>query len=243
MTGIIDRVKGVFLFDKKEFIIPNHIAICLEGAEEWAHLKEKSFAEAYHESFYNLYKMIHEQVKFNIKSMSILVTGSKDCSKEFVEALAKLLSELEKDDFVRQNKIKISVLGKWYEMPHDIVEKIKRAMEKTQSHDGYYLNLCINYDGKQEIIDACKLISKKIGAEKLETNAITNEIIMQNLYSSNALPIQLLIKNGKNNRINGFMLWQSIGAVVHLSQKYWPEFNDKDILKAIIEYNKIAHNI
>jgi len=64
-------------------------------------------------------------------------------------------------------------------MPHEIVEPIKSLMEKTEEQKNIYLNLCINYDGKQEIIDACKLIGRKIESEKLDPQVITEKVFKE----------------------------------------------------------------
>ncbi len=238
MTYILEKVKELFDWNKKELIIPDHIALTIDGSEVWGNKNNKDLKQAYTESFFNLYKMIREQLKLQIKTLSVFIKPDSEQNNEvFEQALAKFLQELEKDKFIEENKLRISILGKWYEMPHEVVEPIKSIMNKTQEHNQTYLNLCINYNGKQEILDACKLIARKIDAEKLDPETINQETFKQNLYSSDLVPVNLLIKNGQTKTVGSFLLWHSIDAMLYQTNKLWPDFTENDLLKAIVEYN------
>lgn len=239
MKELLTKVKELFDWNKKDLIIPEHIALTIDGSEAWAKKNNKTLDEAYHESFFIIYKIILEQLKLEIKTLSIHVSANPmKGNAAFTNALAKFLNELKKDKKIEENKVKVSVLGKWYEMPPEVIEPIKSIMEETQQSGRFYLNLCLNYNGKQEIIDACKLIARKIGSEKLDPLTIDDDIIRQNLYSSNLAPVQLMIQNGSDRQCGSFLLWQSAGAMLYQTEKLWPDYTENDLLKAIVEYNK-----
>lgn len=239
MTDLLEKLKELFEWNKKELIIPKHIALTISGTEIWAKKNNKNLKESYDETFFNLYKIINKQIKLGIQSISILIEpDSKENLEIFEESLFKFFEELEKDKSINENKLKITVLGKWYQIPNKIVESIKNIMNKTKDSENNLLNICINYEGKQEIIDACKLIARKIESKKIKSDEINPEIFKQNLYTSNVNPVNLMINSSPKKIINSFLIWHSIGAVLYQSNKFWPEFNENDLLKAIIEYNK-----
>lgn len=238
MTEILELVKELFDWNKKDLEIPKHIAISISGTENWAIKNNLSLEQAYEEAFFNLYKLIKEQIKYKIKALSVLLKPDNINNQEpFEKALSKFLTELEKDKDIEENKVNVTVFGKWYEMPYEIVEPIKSLMEKTEEDKKIFLNLCINYDGKQEIIDACKLIGRKIVSEKLDPQTITEEIFKENLYSSKLYPVKLIIKNRDDNIQTSFLLWHTINSTIYQSDKYWPDFSKNDLLRAIVEYN------
>jgi undecaprenyl diphosphate synthase len=132
----------------------------------------------------------------------------------------------------------VSILGKWYDLPSRVVEPIKRIIEETKDYDSFFLNLCINYDGKEEIVDACKMILRKALLEKAEVDSIDSDTIKDNIYSSYFLPPDVIVKTGTGKRLHGFLLWDSTQAVVYFSGVLWPEFREKDFIEAIRYYQE-----
>ena len=130
-------------------------------------------------------------------------------------------------------------MGKWYDIPGRAVDSIKSAIEETKDYDEFFLNFCVNYDGQEEIVDACKLVCRQVKAGKLEVESITKELIKENLYSSYYLPPDLIIKSGKKRSTCGFLLWDSAYSEIYFMDKYFPECKITDFLKAIDMYRKI----
>jgi undecaprenyl diphosphate synthase len=132
--------------------------------------------------------------------------------------------------------VKVSVLGKWYDLNNRIVEPIKKLIEETKDYDNYFINFCINYNGQEEIVDACKLIARQISTGKTTIDAINREIIKDNIYSSYFLPPDIIIKTGQLKRTAGFLLWDSIYSEIFFVKKNWPEIEVKDIVEVIKEF-------
>jgi undecaprenyl diphosphate synthase len=100
----------------------------------------------------------------------------------------------------------VSVFGKWYGLPSKAVDAIKSCVEQTDGYDKFFLNFCVFYDGKEEIVDSCRVIGRRIKAEKIDADAVDSEMVREGLYTSYFLPPELVIINGEK-RLNGFMLW------------------------------------
>lgn len=225
----------------KPTVMPKHIAITTEGKTRWAKINKKPLEEAYRKSLINIKDTIKAQVKLNIPitTFYLLSTDIKDFEpfSELVDFLVMFFNELPKLKLVKNNKIKISVLGKWYNLPGRVVEPIKKALDETKDYDNYFVNFCINYDGQEEIVDACKLIARQVKAEKLDIDAIDKSSIKENLYASYFLPPDIIIKNGKKKMPN-FLLWDSVNTFIYFSDKLWPDSKKKNLLDAIKAFQK-----
>lgn len=110
-------------------------------------------------------------------------------------------------------QIKVSIIGKWYALPDNIVAPMKELMEETKEYDSFFLNFCINYDGQQEIVDACKLLAMQVQGEKILVDGINESVIKENIYNSYFIPPDLIVYTEGSN-MNGFLLWDSNRAKV-----------------------------
>ncbi len=143
--------------------------------------------------------------------MLTLMLPSKD-----LEGLISFLDSLLKWEEIRKYRSRISVLGKWYELSEKVVEKIKALINETKDFDVHFLNLCINYDGQDELVDACKLISLQVKLGKLGPEGINKSVIKENLYTSGILPPNTIII--PKNRLNGFLLWDSANSRITIGE-------------------------
>ncbi len=236
---MLEKVKKVKIV--KPEIMPKHIAITTEGKTRCAKINKKPLAEAYRQSLINIKDTIKMQVKLNIPitTFYLLSTDIKDFEplSELVDYLVMFFNELPKMKLVKNNKIKISVLGKWYNLPGRVVEPIKKALDETKEYDSYFVNFCVNYDGQEEIVDACKLIARQVKAEKIDIDAIDKASIKENIYASYFLPPDIIIKQGEKKMPN-FLLWDSVNNFIYFSEKLWPDFRKKDFLGAIKAFQK-----
>ncbi len=225
---MLEKVKNIKVV--KPEVMPKHIAITTEGKTRWAKINKKPLSEAYRQSLINIKETIKSQIKLNIPitTFYLLSTDIKDFEplSELVDFLVMFFNELPKMKLIKNNKIKISVLGKWYDLPGRVVEPIKKSLDETKEYDNYFVNFCINYDGQEEIVDACKLLARQVKAEKIDIDAIDKSSIKENIYASYSPPPNIIIKNGKKKTPN-FLLWDSVNSFIYFSEKLWPDFKKK----------------
>lgn len=239
---MLNKVKDMLKNKEEEFKmkIPMHVAITMNGIGAWAKKNNKTLEEANSESFIILKSTIKSQVRLGIPILTfyLLPTWIDKSSERYdqtLNATLKFMTELSKSDLIINNKVKISILGKWYDLPGRIVDGIKEAIGTTKDYDHFFLNFCINYDGQEEIINACKLIAMNVRAEKLDPDMINKEIIKENLSSSYFVPPNLIIKNGRKKITTGIFLWDSSQSTIYFSDTLWPDF-DKNIFMDSIKY-------
>ncbi len=187
-------------------------------------------------------RIIDMQLRYDIPIITIFLIGGGVKHNEdytgIMDEVAQFFENLRGDVSLYQNKIKVSILGKWYDLPGRVVEAVKRVIDETKDYDTYFLNICLNYDGQKEIIDACKLIVKKVLAKRLREDDINLEDIKENIYSSYFLPPELIIINGDDKKLKGFLLWDSANSHIYFSKKSSAEFSERDFLKAVKEWQK-----
>jgi len=220
---------------------PKHIAVVIEGDEEWARDSRRGLDMACERRFGVLMEVAQAGFRLNVPILTFdVLPHAMRNSAYFSHVVDGTVGFFERlvADFVHTNQVKVSVLGKWYDLPGRVVEPIRRALEVTRDYDRFFLNLCINYSGQEEIVDACKMIARQVVASRLDPNAVTSEMVKENLYSSYFMPPELIIKSGRRKSTNGLLLWDSSNAIVYFTDKPWPEFTKLDLMKAVDFYGK-----
>jgi len=241
---MIGKIKGMIRKDDSLKVkLPRHIAITLNGIENWALKNNSSYEEAYKKSFLLLRSTINSQVKLKIPILSFYILDENydkedEAYSYFLDAIVEMLNNLTNNEIINENKVKISILGKWYKMPGKVVDAIKKTIEGTKDYDSYFVNLCINYDGQEEIVDAFKLLGMQIKSGKMDPELIDKDSIKDNLYSSYFLPPDLMIKNGNRRETSGFFLWDSVNTKIYFTNKLWPDFDRTEFMDAIKEFQK-----
>lgn len=222
--------------------MPKHVALNTGGIARWAEKKNISLPDAYRRSFGTIEEIINMQVKLGIPIITIYILPEiSKKSQHFSELLDGFVQFLDKVSFgeiVNKNKIKVTVLGKWYDLPGGVVEHIKSVIEETKDYDSFFLNFCVNYDGREEIVDACRLMAKEVQMKKLSPESITKETVKENIYSSYFIPPDLIIKSGARKEQGSLLLWDCPFSYLYFTEMLFPEIDKDDILKAIKEYQK-----
>ncbi|MBI2133744.1 undecaprenyl diphosphate synthase family protein [Candidatus Woesearchaeota archaeon] len=172
--------------------------------------------------------MMHLQSKLGIPVVSVFLLPLGSLLSEDFPALCKAICEI-----AHVNRAKISVLGKWYNLSGRHVDAIKMMIEETKDYDRLFFNLCLNYDGREEIIDSCRIIALKVKSDRLAVESISQDILKENIYSSYFIPPDLIIKTGEK-RLDGFLLWDSANSMVYFTGKHWSELAQSE-LRDIVE--------
>ena len=221
---------------------PKHVAISMGGQAAYAKTHHLGTEELYKRMFSKISWLVDMQISMNIPIITAYVLTSKVKNSEhfpaIIDKLIEFFESLRNNSKVYENKVKISILGKWYDLPGRAIDSIKAIIDETKDYDSFFLNLCINYDGREEIVDACRILGRRIQAGKLDAEAIDKEAIKDNIYSSYFLPPDMLIKTGTEKKLGGFLLWDTTESNIYLSGKPWLLFNEKDFEKAIEDWRR-----
>ncbi len=216
---------------------PKHIGLTVVGNKAWAAKHKTELSAAYKKTFKNLKDIIDQQIKLNIPIMTVYLMPLKlkDPDQLFVlvDSLIDFFKDLTGDDILQKNKVKVSILGKWYDLPSRIVEPVKEITNLTKGYDQFFLNFCLNYEGQEEIVDACKLIAKQVKLDKIDPEVINRQMIKENIYSSYFLPPDLIIATGKDKKLGSFLLWDSAYSELMFPNLFFPDFTVKEFTKIL----------
>jgi undecaprenyl diphosphate synthase len=214
--------------------IPKHIAISLDDISDWCRKNNANFNICCEQYFNSLKKLIELQVRLDVPIFTVYIPEDIDKLSDdylaYSEFIAKFFSELLNSQLISEQKLKVSIFGKWYRLPGKAVEALKDIIEATKDYDRFFANFCINYNGKEEIVDACRLIARQVQLGKLDPDMITKESIKENIYSSYFLPPEVAFVYGER-KLTGLLMWDSIGSSIVFADKSFMEFEERDFDK------------
>jgi undecaprenyl diphosphate synthase len=231
----LDFFKDLMKKREREKNEPMHVAFTTYGTTKWAAKNKVSKEDAYIKKLNNIIDIINVQIEKNIPLLTINLL-SKETILENADVLSEFLIKLKNSDLINKNKIRVNVLGKWYDLPAEAVTPIKEIIEETKDYDNFFLNFCINYDGQEEIVNASKLIARKVKEDKMQIEDITKKEFKDNIYNSYFLKPDLIIDN--SGRISGLLLWDSKDSVFLKLNKLFQDFSKKDFLKILESYKE-----
>ncbi len=217
--------------------IPNHVAIIVDGNGRWAKEKNLPRMKGHDEGFKNLKKLGKYILSKGIKILSVYVFSTENFKRDKLEVdhlmnLFVLMYQKDKNFFMKNN-IKVIFSGRDEPLPKKVINARNKLQELTKNNTGGILNVCLNYGGRAEIIDA----TKKIIDEKIDTSSITEELFSKYMYQD--LPdVDLMIRTSGELRLSNFLLWQNSYAEFYFPNTYFPDFKEKDFDEAIIEYTR-----
>lgn len=215
--------------------IPCHVGIIMDGNGRWA--KERGLNRSKgHEAGYKTLKTTAKYIlDSGVKVLSVFAFSTENFNrpKEEVDFLMNLFIKGFKKDsaFFNKENIKVVFSGRKESLKKDVIEAMEYLSESTKNNTKGILNICLNYGGRSEIVDAVNHIIKD------NLKEVDEEVINNYLY--NKLPdIDLLIRTSGEVRISNFMLWQLSYAELYFPKCYFPDFNQEEFDKALLEYTK-----
>lgn len=210
-----------------------HIAIIMDGNGRWAKNREMLRMQGHIEGAKNIKRIANTVFSSGVNYLSLYAFSTENWNRpqKEVEGLVKLFNNYLED--VLDNRIninyKVRLIGNrsvWNSNTLKLIDKVESMNPESE----YQLNVCFNYGGRGEIVDAVnKLIQE--GKTEISENDITN-----NIYTGAFPPPDMLVRTGKEKRLSNFFLWQSAYSELFFSDTLWPDFSEEEIKKLIEEY-------
>lgn len=227
--------------DYTKLKVPNHLALIVDGNGRWAKGRGKNRSEGHLAGFINLKKIIKYTYSKNIKYLSAYLFSTENFkrSEQEVNFIMGLLTSKLKDilDLCHEEKIKVVFSGRREGLAKKVQEVIKKIEKETDIYKDRVFNICFNYGSKAEIIDASKKIAEDYSKGIIKLDEIDEEKFNSYLYQ-NLPPIDLMIRTSGEERLSNFMLWQCSYAEFYFPKVLFPDFNEEEFDKAILEYTK-----
>ena len=227
-------------FNKEE--LPKHIAIIMDGNRRWARAKGMPVAFGHKEGAKVLEKIVRHANEIGLEYITVYAFSTENWKRaeEEVKSLMLILQNyLEHYAKVADSEnIKIQFLGDTTALNEKMQEKIKECIERTKDNTGVHFNIALNYGGRDELIKAIKQISAKVKNQEIDIEEISEKLVSDNLYTKGQPDPDLLIRTSGELRLSNFLPWQLVYSEFLFLDKNWPDFEEEDLDKAIIEYQK-----
>ena len=225
-----------------EMYLPKHIAIIMDGNRRWARERNLNVSDGHKQGAEALENIARYCNKIGIKHLTVYAFSTENWkrAKEEVGALMNLL-RFYLDKFSKQadtENMIIKVLGDITALDKGIQKSIESAIERTKNNTGLTFNIALNYGGRAEIVKAIKDIAKDVKDGLLSIDNISEDTVDSKLYAAGQPDPDLLIRTSGEIRTSNFLPWQLVYSEFYFVQKYWPDFNNKDIDEAIRVYQK-----
>lgn len=220
--------------------LPSHIAIIMDGNGRWAKAQGKERIFGHQKGVETVRTVVEICVKKEIKYLSLFAFSTENWHRPQyeVDALMELLVmaiERELPD-LHKNNIRLQTIGNIDRLPDKCKLSINESIQKTSMNTGMTLCIALSYSGKWDILQASMKIAQLYKAGELSENQI-NEDTFASLLSTSGMPEpELLIRTGGEMRISNFFLWQSAYSELYFTTKYWPEFDEEELQKALVYF-------
>ncbi len=228
------------MFSKKnqeELILPQHIAIIMDGNGRWAK-KHKLPRSAGHVAGAKTFKTIARYCnKIGLKYLTVYAFSTENWKRppQEVEGIMNLLRDYLKDaENFKDENIRLRFIGNIEPLDEDIKELIDKNEKMSENATGLNLNIAVNYGGRDEITNAVKKIVKS----GVKAEAIDEALISKNLYTCGMPDPDFIIRPSGEYRLSNYLIWQSAYAEFWFSDVLWPDFKPKHLMEAIEEYSK-----
>jgi tritrans,polycis-undecaprenyl-diphosphate synthase [geranylgeranyl-diphosphate specific] len=252
LKGLLSALGIYSLYEKwlwqqvKNDIKPEHIAIILDGNRRWAQNHSLATNMGYFYGADKTEKVLRWCLNIGVKTITLYVFSTENFSRsqgeinELMDLFEKKLQEILESEDIHKYKVKVKAIGRINLLPESIQKRISEVEDATKDYEDHFLNLAMAYGGRAEIVDAAKEIAQNIMKGALQPDEIDEDMFEKHLYTAH-LPNQepdLIIRTSGEERLSGFLLYQSAYSELCFLDVYWPEFRRIDILRAIRTFQK-----
>lgn len=222
-----------------EVKVPNHVAIIMDGNGRWAQnrgLKRTKGHQKGAEALKEISNCIYDK---GVKVLSVFAFSTENWKrdKEEVDYIMDLFIKSFKESFksVKEKNVRVVFSGLRERLNDNVLKAMDDMMEETKNNTSGIFNICLNYGGQGEIVNATKKICKDVQDGVIEIEDINNDSYNNYLFN-NLPPIDLLIRTSGEYRISNFMLWQMAYAELYFTNTLWPDFDEEELNKALESY-------
>lgn len=219
-----------------------HVAVIPDGNRRWARKEGVSLLEGYKKGIERLENLLKWCRDCNVKVLTLWGFSTENIGrdKKEIKSLFSLfglkLDEALKSDEYHKKKVRVRFLGKRDMFPKGIRQRIEKLERATKNYNSFSLNIMLGYGGREEIVNAISLIVED--ARKGKIRSVNERLIPNYLYTGSLPDPDLVIRTSGEQRLSGFLPWQSAYSELYFSKKLWPDFSRADFKKAVDAYSR-----
>ncbi len=223
---------------KRLAYVPKHLALIPDGNRRWSSTHRLKIFSGYQQGVRKFIDFSIWVKGFGVKTLTVWALSTenvKNRSKTELRILYSLLRSWALDpqilEKLRTNEAAVKVIGNMNLLPKSVKDALHNLETKTKMYKDFTINILVGYGGKDDMIHAIRKISSESINGKI--NRITDKIISENMRTSSLPNVDFIIRTSGEMRLSGFLPWQSDYSELYFTEKYWPDFDKKDLEKAL----------
>jgi tritrans,polycis-undecaprenyl-diphosphate synthase [geranylgeranyl-diphosphate specific] len=246
VIGVYRVYEAILSRSIKKGEVPKHIAIILDGNRRWASKKSIERVIGHIEGANTAEDLLEWCHEIGIRTITLYLLSTENLNrspaelKELFELFTERLNKLLTDERIIRFKVRVKAIGRLELVTPRMREILQSIETKTADYSDHFLNIAIAYGGRAEIVDSVRSIATLVKEGKLAPDDIDQKTIEHSLYTSylpNPDP-DLVIRTSGEERLSGFLLWQSAYSELVFLDEYWPDFRKIDLMRAVRTYQK-----
>jgi undecaprenyl diphosphate synthase len=219
-----------------EAVRPRHVAIIADGNRRWARERGLPVLAGHVQGIEAIRPIVRRARDRGVETLSVYTFSTENWARpdDEVSGLFGLIDGAVRqytDELITEG-VRVRVIGRLHEAPADVQRSIRAAEDRTREGARMTLNICFNYSGRAEIVDAARALV----AARADPNEITEPHFAEHLYTAGQPDVDLVIRTGGDKRTSNFLLWQAAYAELVFSAKFWPDFGVADFDEALDDF-------
>jgi undecaprenyl diphosphate synthase len=220
--------------------IPNHVAVVMDGNGRWAKKRGLPRTAGHEAGEAALFDVVQGAIQIGVKELSAYAFSTENWRRSPEEV--KFLMGFNRD-VLRRRRDEMNDLGvrvRWVGRPQklwgSVISELQEAEELTKKNKVLTLNMCVNYGGRSELVDAVQAVATEVAKRKLKPGQITEKLISKHLYNPKMSDVDLFLRSSGEQRTSNFLPWQSVYAEFVFMDVLWPDVDRHTLWKAIEIY-------
>ncbi len=222
--------------------LPKHIAVIMDGNGRWAKTQGKPRVFGHKNGVDAVREVTEICAEIGVQYLTLYAFSTENWSRPAAEvgALMALLVEAVRNELktLNKNNIRLHAIGDLNKLPPASRKALMEGIEATKNNTRMTLVLALNYSSRWEIVQASRLIAEDVKLGKLDPASIDEEVFSSYLSTRDIPDPELLIRTSGEQRISNYLLWQIAYAELYFTEVFWPDFKKKNLLEAILDYQK-----
>jgi len=220
--------------------IPNHVALVMDGNGRWAKKRGLARTAGHEAGEAALFDVVQGAIQIGVKELSAYAFSTENWRRtpdevRFLMGFNRDVLRRRRDD-MNDLGVKIQWVGRPQRLWGSVIKELQEAEELTKKNKVLTLNMCVNYGGRSELVDAVQSIAKEVSKRKLKPEQINEKLISKHLYSPKMSDVDLFLRSSGEQRTSNFLPWQSVYAEMVFMDILWPDVDRTTLWKAIEIY-------
>ncbi|MFM6967560.1 MAG: isoprenyl transferase [Microbacteriaceae bacterium] len=220
--------------------VPGHVAIVMDGNGRWANQRGLTRVEGHRAGEAALLDVVAGAIEIGVKHLSVYAFSTENWkrSPDEVKFLMGFNREVlrRRRDQLNEWRVKVQWVGRTPKLWSSVITELRDAEEMTKMNTTMTLQMCVNYGGRLEIVDAVRQIAVDAAAGKINPARVSENLIQQHLYAPKLPDVDLFIRSSGEQRTSNFLLWQSAYSEMVFQNTLWPDYSRQNLWDAIESY-------